>query len=453
MTTVLVATADTIGPRMAGPAIRATHIAEVLSAAGHDVRLVTTGRVEGTGAEAVDGARLLELAGWAEVVVLQGWVLANHPRLADVARILVADVYDPMHLEQLEQGRDAGPEGYVDAVADCTVVLNQQLLRADFLLCASERQRDFWLGQLAGLGRINPATYADDPSLRTLIDVAPFGLPAEPPTDRDDGVGTIPGVGEDDDVVLWGGGIYNWFDPLTLLHAVDQLRHSRPSIRLVFLGTAHPSPDIPTMQMAVDARRLAEDLGLADKWVLFNEGWVPYAERHHHLLRARVGVSTHLHHVETEFSFRTRILDYIWARLPIVMTSGDTLADLVRDEDLGIVVPPGDVEALAAALDTALGDEARRARWAANADRVARRFEWATVLDPLVRFCASPRRAPDLVAPEVRRRLDPGVVPIARSGWRVDLRRAIHLLRSGGPAVLLRRATARIRNRTAKRNP
>jgi hypothetical protein len=34
-------------------------------------------------------------------------------------------------------------------------------------------------------------------------------------------------------------------------------------------------------------------------------------------------VSTHYEHVETTFAFRTRILDYLWAGLPVVATGGD----------------------------------------------------------------------------------------------------------------------------------
>ena len=42
----------------------------------------------------------------------------------------MADVYDPMHLEQLEQARDAGEDGSVGRVSrNTTAVLNEQLLR------------------------------------------------------------------------------------------------------------------------------------------------------------------------------------------------------------------------------------------------------------------------------------------------------------------------------------
>ena len=142
--------------------------------------------------------------------------------------------------------------------------------------------------------------------------------------------GVVPGIGADDKVVLWGGGIYNWFDPLTLIRAVDKLRRRLPEVRLFFLGMKHPNPEVREMRMADDAVALAEELGLAGTHVFFNEDWVAYDDRQNYLLEADIGVSTHLDHVETEFSFRTRILDYLWAALPIVATSGDSLAALIE---------------------------------------------------------------------------------------------------------------------------
>ena len=38
--------------------------------------------------------------------------------------------------------------------------------RGDFFLCARDKQRDFWLGQLAAVGRVNPVTYDADETLR-----------------------------------------------------------------------------------------------------------------------------------------------------------------------------------------------------------------------------------------------------------------------------------------------
>jgi glycosyltransferase involved in cell wall biosynthesis len=401
---ILVVTPDTLGVLMAGPAIRAWEIAKALSAVG-DVRLLSTNRVtddlshDDFHVAFADDRGLRAHVEWAEVLVFQGHILRSHPWIKTTDTIVVADIYDPMHLEQLEQGKDLDPEDRLAVAIDTVEVLNDQLERADFLVCASEKQRDFWLGQLAGLARINPATYDRDPGLRSLLDVAPFGVQNEPPVQNRHGIkGTVPGIGPDDKVIVWGGGIYNWFDPLTLIEAVAIAREAHPDLRLFFLGAAHPNPNIPTMRMAVQARERADALGLTGETVFFNESWVPYAERADYLLDADLGVSTHYEHLETAFSFRTRILDYLWASLPIISTDGDTFAHIIRDHDLGRVVPPEDVDALARAIEELLYDTAARARIAENIAVYAREHTWENTLRPLVAFCADPAPAPDRVA-------------------------------------------------------
>lgn len=271
--------------------------------------------------------------------------------------------------------------------------------RGDFFLCASERQRHFWLGQLAGLGRLNPLTYAADNSLNNLLALVPFGLPSAEPVRTGAGMrGVVPGIGPDDKVIIWGGGIYNWFDPLTLIAAIDLLRRRHPQVRLFFLGMQHPNPLVPKMQMAAHARELADQLGLTGSHVFFNEKWVPYDDRQNYLMDADVGVSTHFEHIETTFSFRTRILDYLWARLPIVTTRGDGFGDLVAAEGLGVAVPERDPEALAAALDSMLFDVTAIERARNNVEVVRAGFTWDKALDPLVRFCRDARPASDRVS-------------------------------------------------------
>lgn len=435
---ILVATGDAVTDRMAGPAIRAWHIAEAL-AAEHDVKLVTTslaGAVHDAFEVAhVTAADLRELEKWCDVIVFQGFLLHEHQFLYDSNKIIVADVYDPFHLEQLEQARDLGVQERRDTVQSSTGVLNNQMTRADFLMCASPKQRDFWLGHLAALGRVNTLTYDEDETLESLITVVPFGLPDEPPHKTGPAMrGVIPGVGEDDEIILWGGGIYNWFDPLTLIRAIHQIVSNRPQVRLVFMGLQHPNPNVPRMRMASQAQQLSDELGLTGRHVFFNQTWVPFDERQNFLLEADIGVSTHLHHVETAFSFRTRILDYIWACLPIVCTQGDLLAELVENEDLGITVPPGDVEAVAAALVRLLDDSALSNTYRANLEIVRERFHWSRVVQPIVQFCRAPRRAPDLLDADIVARMTRPVrvVPPRWAGARDDMRLAGAYFREGG---------------------
>jgi glycosyltransferase involved in cell wall biosynthesis len=363
----------------------------------------------------VDDVGLRELEAWCDVLVFQGHVMHDFPWLRDSRKVLIVDIYDPIHLEVLEQSREQTDWDRRNLSRITVEVLNEQLARGDHFLCASEKQRDFWLGQLAAVGRLNPATYDDGENLERLISVVPFGLDDDAPRRTRPAIrGVVPGIGPDDKVVLWGGGIYNWFDPLTLVRAIDKLRRRLPEVRLYFMGLTHPNPNVPAMRMAYDTQRLAEELGLTNEFVFFNEGWVDYDDRQNYLLDADVGVSNHLDHVETAFSFRTRILDYFWASLPVVATAGDSFAEIIEVRKLGLVVPPEDVDALEDALYTVLTDADFAQECRANVAAAAPDYRWSRVLVPVLDLCTQPRRAPDLVDPRQRVMIGD---PIAQAMW------------------------------------
>jgi len=447
-TKVLVITGDPIGARMAGPAIRAMSIAQVLGTR-HQVVLISTSEVEDVGApfpihQVRPGADRVfsRFERWADVIIFQGHALGHFESLRASTKTLVVDIYDPMHLEQLEQARELPPATWELQVSDATAVLNDQLARGDFFLCASERQRLFYLGQLAALGRVNPANYAEDPELRGLIDVVPFGLPGRDPV-HERGVlrGVVDGIGPNDKILIWSGGLYNWFDPETLIRAVAQASTRHPDLRLYFQGTKNPNPDVPEMAIVGRARALAGELGVLGSAVFFNDSWVDYTDRQNYLSEADAGVSTHFEHLETTFSFRTRILDYLWAGLPMVVTDGDGFADLVRSEGLGVVVPERNVEALVDAFDAVLYDTAQAEVWRANVARVRERFVWERALEPLVRFVDHPHRAADAA---VASRPRPATRAPRARGLRRDAALVAHHLRNGGVRVVLRKVLRRL---------
>jgi GT2 family glycosyltransferase len=447
---VLVLTGDTLAERMAGPAIRALQISKAL-AKEHDVTLATTSGCDLTRGDMrttriPSQQAMADLERWADVIVFQGYLMHEYPVLRASRKPIVVDMYDPFHLEQLEQARDLGEQRRRDTVQSATAVLNEQILRGDFFLCASEKQRDFWLGQMAGLGRVNPVVYDRDETLGSLISVVPFGVEDEPPVPTRRAVkGVLPGIGEDDKVVLWGGGIYNWFDPLTLIRAMAVVKEKVPNARLLFMGVKHPNPAVPEMRMAVQARDLAQELGLLDTTVVFNHTWVPYEERQNFLLESDVGVSTHLDHIETAFSFRTRILDYMWTSLPVVCTRGDSLAELVEQRELGRTVPAGDVEALAETLVELLTDDALNATYRHNLARIVPEYRWSQVLKPLVAYCRDPRRADDLLDSSAVLRTSGSleIVPPQWGGLRGDVALVRSYLREGGARMLAGKVKAR----------
>lgn len=447
---IVVATSDVLGERMAGPAIRAWHMAEALSAE-HEVTLATT--VECTrvgdgrfGVRRVGLAEVDQLLPRTDVWVVPPSILLDLPPVADSGAVIVVDLYDPIHLENLESMRERPLRDRLAKVHNAVAILNRAMRRGDAFLAASDSQRDFWLGALATLGRLNPVSYDDDPTLRALVAVVPFGVDPRPPRPVPVLRGVVPGVGADDLVLLWGGGVYNWFDPQTLIRAVDVLRRRRDEVRLVFLGAGHPNPRLPAMRVAAEARALVGELGL-ERHVVWGEQWVPYDQRGAYLLEADVGVSTHPGHIETAFSFRTRILDYLWAGLPVVATGGDVFADVLTHSGAGTVVPPGDVAALVDALERYADPAAREAAGVASRE-LARTYEWDRALAPLLALCSAPRRAPDLLDRTVLHHLGRPFEPVRAPrpgppGWRGEVALARQYLADGGTGLLARRAANR----------
>ncbi|HLI28668.1 MAG TPA: glycosyltransferase [Chloroflexota bacterium] len=396
----LLVAGDPVGARMAGPGVRCWELARALARQGIPLVLAVpnTDPPAGEGFRVVSYAerpeRLVSLARRARALIVQGFLLHKAPALATLDVPLVVDLYDPFILENLHLfARDRLP--LREALhREHLAVLNAQLRAGDFFLCASERQRDFWLGMLVANHRLNPRTYDADPTLRRLIDVVPFGLPAEPPqAPRAVLKGVLPGVAATDRVLLWGGGLWEWFDPLTLLEAMVAIEAARPDVRLVFLGTRHPNPALPVNAMAERTHARARALGLLGRSVFFLD-WVPYAERGAYLLEADLGVSLHREGIETHFAFRSRLLDCFWAGLPVVCTRGDALADVIAAEGLGRVVPPGDAAAVAAAILELLAEPDLRGRLAPRFAAVAAAHTWERAAAPLATYLRAPWRAP-----------------------------------------------------------
>ena len=450
-TRILIVTGDPIGAKVAGPAIRAWNMAEQLSLR-HQVTLLSLSSAERTSdgfsvVHVPPGAdrKFSQFERWADVILFQGEAMRFFPSLRNSQKILIADLYDPMHLEQLEQGRHLHDPSWGTRVDDATFTLNEQISRADFFLAASDKQRSFWLGHLASLGRINPKTYEGDPDLEGLISVVPFGLPAQPPVASRPAIrGVHPAVGPESKILIWSGGIYNWFDPLTLIRAVALLLPHHPELRLFFLGTKHPHPGVPEMEVLGQARALAQDLGVLDTAVIFNDEWVKYDERANYLLDADIGVSTHYSHIETSFSFRTRILDYLWAGLPMVVTKGDHFADLIEEKGLGLTVDAENVEQLSEALEQALFDEAFIAECRERVLAARRDYEWPRVLAPLTSFLESPSLAGDRPAAS-QGRVERSTVRRSKPyGFAHNVRRSLAYLRAHGIVALAKKVRGRI---------
>ncbi len=415
MTRTLLISQDIIGQRMAGPGVRYVNLAQAL--APHTQltlaapNLATSNPPLSTSGYAFvhytlgQWASLEALARQSDVIILPIDTASEFPQLAALNACLVIDGYDPLMAEWLALYANHSPPNADTDWRHRMALCTQPALMGDFFICASERQRDWWLGQLEAHGRLNLHTYRQDPSLRQLLDVVPFGMTAEPPPKRHKQPRTLtprlfPSITDNDKLILWAGGLWPWLDPITAIKGVQLAYQQRPDLRFVFPGTRRPNAEAVS-EIAGHFQQVyaaAEASGLLNRAIFFGD-WVPYEQWHTLLRETDVALTCHHDTLETRLAYRSRTLDLMWAGVPIVSTHGDATSDLIRQHYVGLTVPYGDANAVAAALLQVLNEPIA----AANFDQLRVEYAWAKVATPLIQFCQQPRRAADRATSQLTR--------------------------------------------------
>lgn len=436
-TNLLLVSNDIVDTKMAGPGARYLEMARALS----DSLEVTLAIPNETNLQ-IPGVRILTyqedraeslqvLVQNHEQVLISGYMLLKFPFLKDTRTRLIVDWYDPFYLENFYYYLDRPLEEQNEHNATAISMVNDLAKVGDFFICGNERQRDLWIGILSANRRINPLTLKDDETLRKLIDVVGVGIPERSPNPRPMLKGVRPEFPPDCRIILWGGGIWNWLDPISLVQAWPEVINARPDARLVFLGTRHPNPNVPKHEIVDRLIQAAEDTGEKDRTIFFIE-WLSYEDREALLLEADIGVTLHPIHAETRYSIRTRVLDYFWARLPVCITEGDVTSEWVETYQVGHAAPPADSNALAEILVAMLARE--KSAYAQGFETLHDRLAWEKVVEPLRRFALEGRNAPDRERFLRTMHMDPAIPEEIIQG---TLKRAAYIWATKGTKAML----------------
>ncbi len=396
------------GAKMSSPGIRARHMAEALARnlPGHDITLGVprslydkTGDPQGYTIYPYTLKRLPGLLFSHDIIIS-----TEFPRTALLAfpfKRFVLDFFTTYLIEWLENTREDSslyqrPARRSAWMGMARTFINLQLMQADMVLCANERQRDYFIGMMMSLGLFREKRLDTDPTLTNTIRLAPHGVRSEEPASSRAVVkGVFAGVKHDDKLLIWNGGILQWYDPLTLLQSMANICAHRDDVKLVFIGGAYPG--LGSMGMGeryLEAMEMARELGLLNRNVFFISLWLPYEEMQNYLREADISVCTYFDNLETHYSLRTRYIDIFWAELPLICTHGDVLAEMVERDGLGLVVPQEDVGALTAAIERLLDDREFYDQCRANLRGRRSSLTWDVTMKPLIDYCHLPSGGP-----------------------------------------------------------
>lgn len=374
MAKILFLSDKAVGRQMSGLGLRVHELAKILAV---DQRVAIAGR--GTGF----GRFLQELIG-SDIVIVQIYYFRLFRVL--LARLLgkriVVDAYSPFHLEHLETEKgNAKKSALMQKIDACRIRF--LFAAGDHFLCASERQIALWAPWLAGVGKKDAV-----PAL------VPTGIRVEPPVQKRHLLrGGVAGIAASDTIVLWSSGIWPWLDPLTAVEAIALVRDEK--VKLVFFGLAALDPSVkgdkqPQLRAAVD---LAREKDLLDKRVFFVNQRTPYDEMGDYLLDADIALNLHFDTPETRYAFRGRLLDYLWAGLPVVTTTGDVLSARIAAAPAGIIVDYQKSAEVAAALERLAADRRFAEQCRQNSKKLAAELVWPRAAAPLAEYCRRTERS------------------------------------------------------------
>ena len=231
MTKVLIISNDNIGKLMAGPGIRYWWFANIL-AKDHKVTLMIPNELENEEQKKLNfnvisysknkSKLIKKYYKQNDIIICQGipsYILLG---LIWYKKKLIFDLYAPNIIETLEQYKNSPiSDLFLKKIITNTTLF---LKTGNNFICANSRQKDLYSALLLANHRISVSYYKTDMNFDKLIKIVPYGIDPIIPTHRENVIkGIIKGIKKDDKVIIWGGGIWNWFDPITLIKALANI--------------------------------------------------------------------------------------------------------------------------------------------------------------------------------------------------------------------------------------
>ena len=216
----------------------------------------------------------------------------------------------------------------------------------------------------------------------TMDDLVRRGIPAESITVVPCGIDTAiynPGPPEPEKgSFLYVGRLKKYKGIHFIIQALRVLRDSGKEYRLTVIGSGDHEPRLWA---------LTKELDLEDA-VTF-EGFVPRERKLHWLRRAWAAVFP-----SEKEGWGLTVIEANACGTPVIASDSDGLRDSVRDGETGILVPHGDVDALAFQMDRLASDEALRSRLGGRGLEWARGFDWDSTADRMMSIMEETAKSP-----------------------------------------------------------
>lgn len=372
-----------------GPGIRIWEIAKALNKKGHAVTIcqkssnANIGKKENIilmkyAPEVLDNIKDFDLA-YAQIWLNDRDIFEKLDKIP-----IIVDIYAPYLIEHVYYPYDLKKEEsfwrFTDDIVLSTLVPMQY---GDFFICANDAQRKYYLGMLSILGRVNPYNKGK------IIDIVPFGT-RDIKTVRNEPVlrKRIPKYKK---IILWLSSFYPWLDPLLAGKTIYELLKLDSEYALAVVGAKSPfvhssmyEENYNNFYNFVKGKNMIDSTVYFFDWIDQKDIATVYDEA------SFLIVTSELNTLETEFSFRVRMMEALSAGLPIISSGGDIVSELVSSNKLGIVTLETEPKKIAKMILKQTDKDIKNMK--KNIKKFTDNYSWDKIIVPIDKFCKTPSK-------------------------------------------------------------
>ncbi|MEP7286464.1 MAG: glycosyltransferase [Chloroflexota bacterium] len=393
------------GLRMTGPGLRTWHFLTVLLEAGHEVCLigdrihgiypadlpdVVSQRKDNWIYHSVSDMLWHNPAGLRPLIDAFGAdcaISVTTPASAIGAEMvgelpMWADLYGSVMAEAQLKALVYGDDAYL---SHFWTMERKAIERGDIFSTVSERQQWSLIGELGMWGRLNQWTSGYE--FATTIPIASETTPYTPTKKVIRGI-----LAKDKDfVILYAGGYNTWTDVDTMFNALEIVMCQHPEVEFVSTGGKIEGHDDMTYMRF---KKLIESSPYRDRYHL--QGWVPNDDVPNYYLESNLGINSDRTSYEALLGSRTRVLDWMRAELPCVMSSLTELSAEVVAANAGLAYQPENTDDLVRCLMQCVSDPAETAEMGKRGrELLLSTFTYEATSKHLLKWVEKPSRAPD----------------------------------------------------------
>ena len=255
------------------------------------------------------------------------------------------------------------------------------LAKADCLLTAGTKQRNYFYGWLVQAGRI--------PENEHFIKYIPISLdPIIPEHDY---------ANPEYPLFVSGGGWFPWQDQSKAIFAICDQISKRDQGKIEIFGTPHETQNLSNEERKIrDIYSSVVDLANKSPRIHVN-GYVGRDDLLKIYSKANIALELMKYNLERELAFTTRTIEYLWCGMPVIYNNYSEISEHIAEYNAGWAIDPDSDEQISNTINEIFSNPELIKEKGQNAQRLVQdRFTWDKTIQPLVDFVKSPKIVKEL---------------------------------------------------------